>query len=179
MSILSLRPELPSGRLVGAFAPDEGWCDLPVTDDTVEADDLWRAVRALLAGTPGDIGGIDVADGPGLALWDAETLGAPTPIRVGSDVGAAIATLRETQPHVWTLVEQGRHLVGTPASYVVARLTRGGWHAVGEGASHFLAACRDAGVPEDSLPEVVSPGSAVLRTDPAVAEGLDVPLRLV
>lgn len=179
MSILSLRPELSAGRLVGSFPPDKGWCDLTVTADTVVADDLWRAVRALLTGTPGDIGGIDVADGPGLALWDAETLGAPTPIRVGSDVGATIADLRETQPHVWTLVEQGRHLLGTPASYVVARLTRGGWHAVGEGASDFLVACRDAGVPQEALPEVVAPGSALLRTDPAVAEGLDVPLRLV
>lgn len=179
MSILSLRPDLPAGRLVGVFGADEGWCDLTVTDGRVAADDLWRAVRALLQGTPGEIGGIEILDGPGIAIWDAETLGSPVAIGVGSDVGAAITTLRETQPHAWALVEQGRHLVGTPASYVVARLTRGGWNAVGESAAGFLDACRAAGVPEDSLPEVVVAGTAVLRTDPTVSDGLDVPLRLL
>ncbi|GAB3250763.1 hypothetical protein GCM10027425_08330 [Alteromonas gracilis] len=177
MSILSLRPDLAAGRLIGSFGADEGWCDLTVTDDSVAADDLWRAVRALLQGTPGEIAGIEILEGPGLAVWDAETLGSPAPIAVGSDVAATMRRLRET--HAWALVEQGRHLVGTPAAYVVARLTRGGWHAVGEGASGFVELCREAGVPEESLPEVVSPGTAVLRTDPSVTDGLDVPLRLL
>ena len=37
--------------------------------------------------------------------------------------------LAENEPHTWALVESGRYAIGTVDSYLIARMTRGTWHA--------------------------------------------------
>jgi glycerol kinase len=96
--------------------------------------------------------------------------------------------LAEHEPRTWGLVESGRYAIGTVDSYLVARMTRGTWHA-----TDVSNACRTLlldlttgdwsdelcdlfGVPRDALPELVPNWGEIATTDAASFCGLVLPI---
>ncbi len=102
--------------------------------------------------------------------------------------GTKLVWLAENEPHTWALVEQGRYAVGTVDSYLIARLTRGTWHATDVSNAcrtllFDLAAgdwsdelCSLFGVPRDALPELVPNWGEIATTDPSSFLGLELPI---
>ncbi|MEP9365594.1 glycerol kinase GlpK [Nocardioides sp. CN2-186] len=102
--------------------------------------------------------------------------------------GTKLMWLRENEPHTWALVESGRYAVGTVDSYLIARMTRGTWHATDvSNASRTLLfdleagdwsdeLCSLFGVPRDALPELVPSWGEIARTDARSFLGLSIPI---
>ena len=102
--------------------------------------------------------------------------------------GTKLTWLREHEPHTWALVESGRYAVGTVDSYLIARMTRGTWHATDvSNASRTLLMdlstgdwsdelCSLFGVPRDALPELVPNWGEIATTDPSSFVGLELPI---
>ena len=96
--------------------------------------------------------------------------------------------LAENEPHTWTLVESGRYAIGTVDSYLIARMTRGTWHATDvSNASRTLLLdlatgdwsdelCSLFGVPRDALPELVPNWGEIATTDPNTFLDLSLPI---
>ena len=96
--------------------------------------------------------------------------------------------LAENEPHTWALVESGRYAIGTVDSYLIARMTRGTWHATDvSNASRTLLfdleagdwsdeLCSLFGVPRDALPDVVASWGEISTTDPKSFVGLSLPI---
>jgi glycerol kinase len=96
--------------------------------------------------------------------------------------------LAESEPDVWTGVQDGSLVVGTVDSYLVARLTGGRRHVSdASNASRTLLfdiaegqwsaeMCELFGVPPHALPEVVPSSAVVGHTDPVAFLGLSVPI---
>ena len=170
------------------------------------AGDLWQAVLDAVAeagagagaGAADPLEAIELDDtGASLAMWDLETLGAPTPL-LGAEAGfgAAVGAIAAHDPQAWALVADDRHGLGTLGSYVLARMTRGTWHAVSPAAAlqtglstpglsaappegrvrWDAAACAQADVPIEALPVILGDWSGVV-TDPRTLPGLRVPVR--
>jgi len=139
-----------------------------------QPDQVWKAVLAAaaeaMAANPADTVMLTCATGR-LALWDLETLGSPS----GLIDAVALGELAETDPHTWAHVETGRYAVGPLDSYVLARMTRGVWHATSASTADLLGALP---APDEALPDVLPDGERVGRTDPAAFLGLDVPISL-
>lgn len=142
-------------------------------------DRLWQAgLRALAP----DATAVRVA-GPrdSLVLWDTETLGSPRPALLGpdprTDLATGLAWIAAHEPHTWALVLEERYAVGPLASYLLARATRGLLHLTDD-PDRCSARADELGVPEDVLPALVPAGRPVGRTDPAVCDGLAVPISL-
>ncbi|HYF74876.1 MAG TPA: FGGY family carbohydrate kinase, partial [Nocardioides sp.] len=102
--------------------------------------------------------------------------------------GTKLLWLKENEPHTWALVESGRYAVGTVDSYLIARMTRGTWHA-----TDVSNACRTLlfdletgdwsdelcglfGVPRDALPELVPNWGEIATTDPTTFLDLSLPI---
>jgi len=102
--------------------------------------------------------------------------------------GTKLMWLAEHEPHTWALVQSGRYAIGTVDSYLIARMTRGTFHA-----TDVSNACRTLlfdlaegdwsdelcglfGVPRDALPELVPNWGEIGTTDPASFCGLDLPI---
>ena len=102
--------------------------------------------------------------------------------------GTKLVWLAENEPHTWALVEEGRYAVGTVDSYLIARMTRGTWHATDVSNAcrtllFDLAAgdwsdelCDLFGVPRDALPELVPNWGEIATTDPKSFLGLELPI---
>ncbi len=102
--------------------------------------------------------------------------------------GTKLTWLREQEPDVWSGVVDGRLVIGTVDSYVVARLTGGRVHATeASNASRTLLfdlrtggwseeLADILGVPTSALPEVRPSSGDFGRTDPAAFLGLDLPI---
>ncbi len=102
--------------------------------------------------------------------------------------GTKLMWLAEHEPHTWALVESGRYAVGTVDSYLIARMTRGTWHATDvSNASRTLLfdlttgdwsdeLCSLFGVPRDALPELVPNWGEVGTTDAGSFCGLSLPI---
>ena len=102
--------------------------------------------------------------------------------------GTKLLWLKENEPHTWALVESGRYAVGTVDSYLIARMTRGTWHATDvSNASRTLLfdleagdwsdeLCDLFGVPRDALPELVSSWGEIARTDARSFLDLSIPI---
>ncbi len=102
--------------------------------------------------------------------------------------GTKLMWLKENEPHTWALVESGRYAVGTVDSYLIARMTRGTWHATDvSNASRTLLfdleagdwsdeLCSLFGVPRDALPELVPSWGEIARTDARSFLGLSIPI---
>ncbi len=96
--------------------------------------------------------------------------------------------IRHNEPHLWAQVEQGRVVMGTVDSYLIARMTRGLEHITdATNASRTLLfdihegawssqLCELFGVPMDALPEVVASYGRLATTDPSAFCGLEVPI---
>lgn len=96
--------------------------------------------------------------------------------------------LAENEPHTWALVESGRYAIGTVDSYLIARMTRGTWHATDvSNASRTLLLdlatgdwsdelCSLFGVPRDALPELVPNWGEIATTDPRTFLDLSLPI---
>ena len=159
-----------SGPVGGGTAP------LPGTE--VEAADLWRAVLAAAASAVADL-----ADPPtalalscpldSLAVWDEETLGAARPVALQVDVASGLAALRG-EPHTWAHLVTGRYVVGSAASYVAARLTRGVQHVAAPG---WPRGRLPGDLPDHCLPLPAT--GMVGATDPAAFLDLTLPMTLV
>ncbi len=102
--------------------------------------------------------------------------------------GTKLAWIREHDPRAWAGVAEGRVVLGTVDSYLVARLS-GGRHHVTEAsnASRTLLydvrsgdwsdeLCELLGVPRSALPELVPSWGELARTDPSVFLGIDAPV---
>jgi glycerol kinase len=102
--------------------------------------------------------------------------------------GTKLAWLAEHDPRSWAGVQEGRVLVGTVDSYLIARMSGGARHVTdASNASRTLLLdlatgawseemCDLFGVPKHALPEVVPSWGEVARTDPSAFLGLDVPI---
>ncbi len=102
--------------------------------------------------------------------------------------GTKLMWLKENEPHTWALVESGRYAIGTVDSYLIARMTRGTWHATDvSNASRTLLfdleagdwsdeLCSLFGVPRDALPELVPSWGEIARTDARSFLGLSIPI---
>ena len=102
--------------------------------------------------------------------------------------GTKLMWLAEHEPHTWALVESGRYAVGTVDSYLIARMTRGTWHAtdVSNACRTLLfdlntgdwsdELCSLFGVPRDALPELVPNWGEVTTTDPKSFLDLSLPI---
>ena len=102
--------------------------------------------------------------------------------------GTKLLWLKENDPHTWALVESGRYAIGTVDSYLIARMTRGTWHATDvSNASRTLLfdleagdwsdeLCSLFGVPRDALPELVPSWGEIARTDARSFLGLSIPI---
>ncbi|GAA4366649.1 glycerol kinase GlpK [Nocardioides caricicola] len=102
--------------------------------------------------------------------------------------GTKLMWLKENEPHTWALVESGRYAVGTVDSYLIARMTRGTWHATDvSNASRTLLfdleagdwsdeLCELFGVPRDALPELVPSWGEIARTDARSFLDLSIPI---
>ncbi|MGI8524279.1 MAG: FGGY family carbohydrate kinase [Nocardioides sp.] len=96
--------------------------------------------------------------------------------------------IAEHEPNAWALVESGRYAIGTVDSYLIARMTRGAWHAtdVSNACRTLLfdlaegdwsdELCELFGVPRDALPELVPNWGEIATTDPASYCGLSLPI---
>ncbi len=96
--------------------------------------------------------------------------------------------LAENEPHTWALVESGRYAIGTVDSYLIARMTRGTWHATDvSNASRTLLfdlnsgdwsdeLCELFGVPRDALPELVPNWGEIATTDAKSYLDLSLPI---
>ena len=102
--------------------------------------------------------------------------------------GTKLRWLAENEPHTWALVESGRYAVGTVASYLIARMTRGLEHvtdvsnacrtllfdlAEGDWSDEL---CSLLGVPRDALPELVPNWGELAVTDPKSFLDLELPI---
>lgn len=102
--------------------------------------------------------------------------------------GTKLMWLKENEPHTWALVETGRYAIGTVDSYLIARMTRGTWHATDvSNASRTLLfdleagdwsdeLCELFGVPRDALPELVPSWGEIARTDARSFLNLSIPI---
>lgn len=102
--------------------------------------------------------------------------------------GTKLLWLKENEPHTWALVESGRYAIGTVDSYLIARMTRGTWHATDvSNASRTLLfdleagdwsdeLCELFGVPRDALPELVPSWGEIARTDARSFLNLSIPI---
>ncbi|CAI9419692.1 glycerol kinase GlpK [Nocardioides sp. T2.26MG-1] len=102
--------------------------------------------------------------------------------------GTKLLWLKENEPHTWALVESGRYAVGTVDSYLIARMTRGTWHAtdVSNACRTLLfdletgdwsdELCELFGVPRDALPELVPNWGEIATTDPRTFLDLSLPI---
>ncbi|WP_395694751.1 FGGY family carbohydrate kinase [Nocardioides sp.] len=102
--------------------------------------------------------------------------------------GTKLMWLRENEPHTWALVESGRYAIGTVDSYLIARMSRGTYHATDvsnacrtllfdlEAGDWSDELCDLFGVPRDALPELVSNWGELAVTDPASYLGLSLPI---
>ncbi|HEY0949859.1 glycerol kinase GlpK [Nocardioides sp.] len=102
--------------------------------------------------------------------------------------GTKLMWLAENEPHTWALVESGRYAIGTVDSYLIARMTRGTWHATDVSNAcrtllFDLAAgdwsdelCALFGVPRDALPELVPNWGEIATTDPRSFLDLSLPI---
>jgi glycerol kinase len=102
--------------------------------------------------------------------------------------GTKLMWLKESEPHTWALVESGRYAIGTVDSYLIARMTRGTWHATDvSNASRTLLLdletgdwsdelCALFGVPRDALPELVPNWGEIATTDPRSFLDLSLPI---
>ncbi|MBI2244977.1 MAG: glycerol kinase GlpK [Nocardioides sp.] len=102
--------------------------------------------------------------------------------------GTKLMWLAENEPHTWALVESGRYAIGTVDSYLIARMTRGTWHATDvSNASRTLLLdletgewsdelCSLFGVPRDALPELVPNWGEIATTDPTTFLDLSLPI---
>ena len=102
--------------------------------------------------------------------------------------GTKLMWLAENEPHTWALVESGRYAIGTVDSYLIARMTRGTWHATDvSNASRTLLLdletgdwsdelCSLFGVPRDALPELVPNWGEIATTDPRTFLDLSLPI---
>ena len=102
--------------------------------------------------------------------------------------GTKLMWLAENEPHTWALVESGRYAIGTVDSYLIARMTRGTWHATDvSNASRTLLLdletgdwsdelCSLFGVPRDALPELVPNWGEIATTDPKTFLDLSLPI---
>jgi glycerol kinase len=102
--------------------------------------------------------------------------------------GTKLMWLAEHEPHTWALVESGRYAVGTVDSYLIARMTRGTWHAtdVSNACRTLLfdlstgdwsdELCSLFGVPRDALPELVPNWGEIATTDPRSFLDLSLPI---
>ncbi|WP_243060315.1 glycerol kinase GlpK [Nocardioides sp. SR21] len=102
--------------------------------------------------------------------------------------GTKLLWLKENEPHTWALVESGRYAIGTVDSYLIARMTRGTWHATDvSNASRTLLfdleagdwsdeLCDLFGVPRDALPELVPSWGEIARTDARSFLNLSIPI---
>lgn len=102
--------------------------------------------------------------------------------------GTKLMWLAENEPHTWALVESGRYAIGTVDSYLIARMTRGTWHATDvSNASRTLLfdleagdwsdeLCGLFGVPRDALPELVPSWGEIARTDARSFLNLSIPI---
>jgi len=137
-------------------------------------DQVWKAVLAVVAEvietSPATTVMLTCTSGR-LAMWDLETLGSP----IGLIDAVALGELAETDPHTWAHVETGRYAVGPLDSYVLARMTRGVWHATSVSTAELLGALP---APDEALPDVLPDGERVGHTDPAAFLGLDIPISL-
>jgi len=96
--------------------------------------------------------------------------------------------VKENDPHTWAQVVAGRVAIGTVDSYLIARLTRGLEHVSDHtNASRTLLYDLNSGtwspelmellgIPEASLPTIVSSYGQIARTDPDVFLGIDAPI---
>ncbi len=102
--------------------------------------------------------------------------------------GTKLLWLKENEPHTWALVESGRYAIGTVDSYLIARMTRGTWHAtdVSNACRTLLLdletghwsdeLCALFGVPRDALPELVPNWGEIATTDPTTFLDLSLPI---
>ncbi|MGE5765325.1 MAG: glycerol kinase GlpK [Mycobacterium leprae] len=102
--------------------------------------------------------------------------------------GTKLTWLAEHDPRTWSAVREGRSVVGTVDSYLVARLTAGRRHVTdASNASRTLLfdittgtwsdeLCALLAVPPAALPEVVPSYGVVGTTDPGAFLGLDLPI---
>ncbi|WP_296607154.1 glycerol kinase GlpK [Nocardioides sp.] len=102
--------------------------------------------------------------------------------------GTKLLWLKENEPHTWALVESGRYAIGTVDSYLIARMTRGTWHAtdVSNACRTLLLdletgdwsdeLCELFGVPRDALPELVPNWGEIATTDPRTFLDLSLPI---
>ena len=102
--------------------------------------------------------------------------------------GTKLMWLAENEPHTWALVESGRYAVGTVDSYLIARMTRGTWHATDvsnacrtllfdlEAGDWSEELCELFGVPRDALPELVPNWGEIATTDPRSFLDLSLPI---
>jgi glycerol kinase len=102
--------------------------------------------------------------------------------------GSKLHWIAKHDPHLWRLVVDGRVLIGTVDSYLIARMTRGLLHVTdATNASRTLLydlnegtwsdeLCELFSVPRHALPEIVPSYGVIGNTDPATFLGLDVPI---
>jgi glycerol kinase len=150
-------------------------------------------------------------------LWDRQGLHAPRPAIVWQDrrtsqlcdqmrdheprvveltglrldpyfTATKLAWLKQHEPQTWAGVSEGRTVVGTVDSYVIARLSGGARHVTDatNASRTLLYDLREGqwsdellelfGVPRGCLPDIVPSYGEVARTDPAAFLGLDLPI---
>jgi glycerol kinase len=102
--------------------------------------------------------------------------------------GTKLMWLAEHEPHTWALVESGRYAIGTVDSYLIARMTRGTWHATDvsnacrtllfdlEAGDWSDELCSLFGVPRDALPELVPNWGEIATTDARSFLDLSLPI---
>jgi glycerol kinase len=102
--------------------------------------------------------------------------------------GTKLMWLAEHEPHTWALVESGRYAIGTVDSYLIARMTRGTWHATDvsnacrtllfdlEAGDWSDELCSLFGVPRDALPELVPNWGEIATTDATSFLDLSLPI---
>ena len=175
---IHVRPDAVAAVVVAPGSGPVGGGTAPLPGATVEAAELWRAVLSAAATAVADLAEPPVGlalscPADSLAVWDEETLGAPRPVALETDVVAALSLLHD-EPHTWAHLVAGRYVVGSAASYVAARLTRGVQHVAAQG--------WPSGELPDDLPAHCLPmtaAGAVGATDPATFLDLTLPLTLV
>ncbi|HET7328060.1 MAG TPA: hypothetical protein VFJ14_12340 [Nocardioidaceae bacterium] len=144
---------------------------------------LWRAAGAAARTAVGEYGGapaectiVDLCDVA--AIWDQETLGAAcAPLAGAESFADRVHGLRHTDPHLWAQIEGRRYAVGTLGGYLIARSTRGVWHAVSAPGAERIGLAALTDVPAAALPDVLPAGTRLGHTDRSLA-GIEVALSL-